>query len=331
MDQETYYRGFRMVPYDLVKELVIALGVILVLILALSAALSSPDVPPVTVQKWAQTDPVDFVTTATGELSGQSLSAQYGAPYTDGSASVQTWGFLDPQQWLGKRQPVNPPQDFVLQPLQYASADDPALSSALSQYRAAGTSQQGAWLDAYTKSLAKAQVQGGRVVVPKGSYGPVPVMMASLLDVARTGGLDGLLMRSNQFFETNYTKPLLFMGDGSYLAGLAAGQKLAGNQWGMMNETGSYPGQTWLWLYTMWYQLPPFNGAANADLLVVATMLVLTVLLALVPFIPGLRDIPRLVPIYKLVWREHYRENRPRPEPAGGAPTRPRPIVQGRL
>jgi hypothetical protein len=35
----------------------------------------------------------------------------------------------------------------------------------------------------------------------------------------------------------------------------------------MMNETGSYPGQVWLWLYTFWYQIP----------------------------------------IYKLIWRDHYR------------------------
>ena len=34
----------------------------------------------------------------------------------------------------------------------------------------------------------------------------------------------------------------------------------------MMNETGNYPGQTWLWLYSMWYQVPPFNTAPNADL-----------------------------------------------------------------
>ena len=27
----------------------------------------------------------------------------------------------------------------------------------------------------------------------------------------------------------------------------------------MMNETGSYPGQVWLWLYTFWYQVKPFE------------------------------------------------------------------------
>jgi hypothetical protein len=28
---------------------------------------------------------------------------------------------------------------------------------------------------------------------------------------------------------------------------------------GGMNETGSYPGQPWLWLYTLWYQVPQFS------------------------------------------------------------------------
>ena len=28
-----------------------------------------------------------------------------------------------------------------------------------------------------------------------------------------------------------------------------------------------------------------------------------TVLLLLVPFIPGLRDVPRLIPVHRLIWR----------------------------
>ncbi len=43
---------------------------------------------------------------------------------------------------------------------------------------------------------------------------------------------------------------------------------LLGSQWGMMNETGNYPGQAWLWLYTFWYQIPPYNTSPNADALV---------------------------------------------------------------
>ncbi|MGC8635314.1 MAG: hypothetical protein ACP5VP_11800, partial [Candidatus Limnocylindrales bacterium] len=104
----------------------------------------------------------------------------------------------------------------------------------------------------------------------------------------------------------DYTRPLLFMADGSYLSGLAAQQHLTGDQWGMMNETGSYPGQTWLWLYTAWYQIPPISTAPNADLVVVLLMIVLTGLLAFVPFIPGLRDIPRWIPIHRLIWKRYY-------------------------
>ena len=34
--------------------------------------------------------------------------------------------------------------------------------------------------------------------------------------------------------------------------------------------------------------------------------------LVLVPFIPGVRDIPRLIPIHRLVWRDWYRQERER-------------------
>jgi len=92
-----------------------------------------------------------------------------------------------------------------------------------------------------------------------------------------------------------------------YFFNRAATQNLLGNQWGMMNETGSWPGQVWLWLYTFWYQIKPFSTSANADILVMAVMGVLSLAFILVPFIPGVRDIPRWIPIYKLIWRDHYR------------------------
>ncbi len=69
-------------------------------------------------------------------------------------------------------------------------------------------------------------------------------MMGSLLTFAQSGGLDGALLTSKQFYQTDYTKPLLFMADGGVLANRAQQQHLLGTQWGMMNETGSYPGQS---------------------------------------------------------------------------------------
>jgi hypothetical protein len=44
----------------------------------------------------------------------------------------------------------------------------------------------------------------------------------------------------------------------------------------------------------------------NADLGIIILMTVLTAALALVPFIPGLRDIPRWLPIHRLIWRRYY-------------------------
>ena len=34
----------------------------------------------------------------------------------------------------------------------------------------------------------------------------------------------------------------------------------------------------------------------------------LTVLLAIVPLVPGLRSLPRLIPIHKLVWKDYYKK-----------------------
>jgi hypothetical protein len=105
------------------------------------------------------------------------------------------------------------------------------------------------------------------------------------------------------------------------LADRAQAQHLLGDQWGMMNETGSYPGQVWLWLYTFWYQIKPFSTSANADILVMAVMGVLSLALILIPFLPGIRDIPRWIPIYRIIWRNHYRAlDQHAVEPLHGAP-----------
>ena len=146
------------------------------------------------------------------------------------------------------------------------------------------------------------------MTVPSGDYGPVPVLMSRLLTLARSGGLDALLLTSEHFYQTDYSKPLLFLSDGGYFPGLAQAQELTGSQWGMMNETGRYPGQAWLWLFTLWYQVPAIASASNADLLVVVVMTILSLGLLLVPFIPGVRDIPRWIPVHKLIWRQHYRK-----------------------
>ena len=292
-------------PYDLIKELCVAIAVVAALVLLLTIFLSSPDDRPSTIAQWSRQMPVDFVTTAVSELDGSSGTAGYGPPYNHNSDGQQI-AFIHLQKWLGVSHPIDTAQDFVLTPLATIPFD-PALRKATAAYQAASAKTQTAWTTGYTNALAKATVSPGGVLV-SGSFGPVPTMMNALLGLAQSGGLDGDLLTSNQFFQTDYTKPLLFMADGGLLAARAESQHLLGEQWGMMNETGSYPGQVWLWLYTFWYQIAPFNTSDNADALVMAIMGVLSLGLILIPFIPGVRDIPRWVPIYRFIWRDYYRE-----------------------
>lgn len=316
MDKASYYRDVRMIPYDLIKELVLATLGVLVVVVVLAAALSSPDVPSLTIARWSQEDPVDFVTTATAELSSTSDSAQYGQPYNNADGAIQHLWFLHPQEWAGVHFSLDPPQQFVLQPLQQAATGDSATQSALATFNAADDTQRSAWSDAYSTALEDATAENGQISVADGDYGPLPVLMNRLLGLAQSGALDGLLLVNGNFYETDYTKPLLYMGDGEYIGTLAEQQKLTGSQWGMMNETGRYPGQTWLWLFTMWYQVAPFDrdsgflgvNAGNADLAIIVLMTFLSAVLVLVPFVPGLRDIPRYIPIHRLIWKHYYAE-----------------------
>ncbi len=301
--------GYR--PYDLVKEATIALGVVTLITVVLTILFSSPDEKASTIQSWARTDPVDFVTTATTELDGSSGTGGYGPPYNHASDG-QHLAFIYLQKWLGVSHPVDTAKDFVLAPLRTVTGQ-PALQAAVTQYQNASSNDQTAWTGAYEKGLGKATANpDGSITVPSGNYGPLPTIMTGLLGYAQSGALDGALLSSKQFYETDYTKPVLFMADGGVLANRAQAEHLLGSQWGMMNETGSYPGQVWLWLYTFWYQIKPFSDAttafgANADIYVMAIMGLLSLGLVLVPFIPGVRDLPRRIPIYRLIWRDHYR------------------------
>ena len=294
-------------PYDIVKEFVIAFVVVAVLVVGLAIVFSSPDDHPVTVKSWSTNDPVDFAQTAITELDGTSPTATYGPPYNNTAGASQSIGPFSPESWAGVHHPVNTAQDDVLGPLN-TLPNRPDIQAAIAQYNAASPAQQQRWTAAYEKAVANAKFYNGRLVVAAGDYGPVGLMIDSLTAMARSGALDGALLASRQFYGTDYTKPLLFIADGTYLANLAGVEHLQGNQWGMMNETGNYPGQAWLWLYTFWYQIPPFSTSSSGDLQVWVVMMLLTLVLALLPFIPGLRSIPRWTRVYRLIWRQYYRE-----------------------
>jgi hypothetical protein len=295
-------------PYDIIKEGAIAVLVILVITMLLAVVFGSPDEKQITVKNWSNADPIDFATTALSELNGTSTSAQYGAPYNKAS-SGQAIGPLALARWAGVRIPINAASDFVISPLK-SLPDKPVLRTDLKMWASASTSTRNGWLKNYTKASSNMKFVNGQVVVNATSAGPVPTIIEDLTQMARSGALDQALVTGNGFYTTDFTKPLLFLADSGYMANLADAQHLTGDQWGMMNETGSYPGQAWLWLYTFWYQIPPFNSSGNGDALVWALMMVMSALLLFLPFIPGLRSIPRKLKLYRLVWREHYQDTK---------------------
>jgi hypothetical protein len=281
--------------------------VVSVLTVGLTSVFSSPDEHAITIAQWAKRAPADFTATALSELNGTSGTATYGAPYNNASPG-QKLGPLGLQKLAGVRHPLDTARAFVLDPLA-ASAPATPVSAALGSFRGAGAAQQARWTTAYSDALAAAP-GGAPSRVRAGDYGPLPTLLGALLRVAQSGGLDGALLSQGQFFQTDNTASLLFLADGTYLEDKAVGEHLAGDQWGMMNETGNYPGQAWLWLYTFWYQVKPFSTSENADSLVWGLMMLLSLLLVVVPFVPGLRSIPRRIPVYRLIWREYYRQQR---------------------
>ena len=287
-------------PYDLVREFVIALVVVGLLTGALAAILSSPDRKALSLSNWAKAAPDDVVATATAELAGTSTSASYGPPYNNADVGQKLLG-LSTQKWGGVRIPVDSANQLVIEPLQSVQGD-PKLTAALQTWTHASADQQTKWASDYSDAIT-AVPDGAVAKVKPGSYGPVPQLGTSYVALAGTGGLEGLLTTKNTFYNGDETKPLLLLADGAYLEDQARAEHLGGDQWGMMNETGSYPGQPWMWLYTFWYQVKPFSTSGNADALVWGMMAVLSLGFVFLPFIPGVRALPKHLGVHKLIWR----------------------------
>ena len=286
--------------YDLVREFVVALVVMTVLSVVAALVFSSPDEPAISLQQWARQAPADVVATAAGELAGTTTTGGYGPPYNVGSEG-QVLGPLSLQKLPGVTEPVDAAKDLVLDPVRTATGDA-AVTAALGAWDGATPDRQQAWASAYFDALGQAP-EGDPAKVATGDYGPVPVIAAEEEKLAESGALEGLLTSRTSFFAVDSTRALLLLADGTYLEDAARAQNLGGDQWGIMNETGNYPGQPWLWLYSFWYQVPPFATSENADVQVWALMILLSIGFVCIPWIPGLRTLPRHLGVHRLVWR----------------------------
>ena len=295
--------------YDIVKEGSIALAFVAILALVLSLLMGSPDDTPLTFKGWATSNADNFYVTAVQELAGTSGTATYGAPYNRNADGLNV-GPLWLQRWGGVTHPIDTVNDFVIAPLSTQVLSN-EIANALKAWNAATTVQKKSWATSYDDAITK--VEGDLTKVAAGDYGPVPALATGLTNMAKSGGLDAELLSQGGFFQTDNTKQILFFGDGAYLDDAGTKFNLQGGTWGMMNETGRYPGQAWLWLYSFWYQIPPFNNeeskpiGANADVYIMLIMGALSAGLIFIPFIPGIKTLPMRVPIQRGIWRQYYR------------------------
>ena len=104
---------------------------------------------------------------------------------------------------------------------------------------------------------------------------------------------------------------MLFLADGTYLEDHAVAQHLGGDQWGMMNETRQLPRPV---LAVALLVLVPDRAVqvlAERRRLVWGLMMLLSLGLVLVPFLPGIRSLPRWIPVHRLIWRDYYRAHPP--------------------
>jgi len=301
------WRG-RTKKYDIVKEGTIALAFVAVLALVLSLLMGSPDEAPLTFKGWVTSNADNFYVTAVQELAGTSGTATYGAPYNRNSDGLNV-GPLWLQRWAGVTHPIDTVNDFVISPLS-TQVLSPEISTALTTWNSAANSQKINWATSYDDAITA--VEGDLAKVASGDYGPVPALATGLTAMAKAGGLDAALLSQGGFFQTDNTKQILFFGDGAYLDDAGTEYNLQGGTWGMMNETGRYPGQAWLWLYSFWYQIPPFNNeeskpiGANADAYIMLLMGALSLGLILIPVIPGVKNLPMRIPIQRGIWRQYY-------------------------
>lgn len=303
---EKYLSGVPMKPYDLLREGLIMLAVIAVIVIVLASVLSSPDYPTVRAQDVANLQPIAYLQTSATILAGNSSIQHYGPPYTEDRSNAQHIFRLAPANWFGVRIPIDPAQDFILKPLARASVLDTNVTGALNEYQEAPAGQQQAWLSAYLTSLDNATVINGEVQIPSGDYGPVPTLMDSMLALGKAGLLEGALESNvRQPFEYDFTQSLLYFQD-DVDASVAEQLDLSSDQWGVLHETGNYPGAWWLFPYAFLYHVPPMNNSTNADIQAIFIITLIFLFLIFLPVIPIFNRLPRWLRVYKLIWRDWY-------------------------
>jgi hypothetical protein len=132
-------------------------------------------------------------------------------------------------------------------------------------------------------------------------------MLATELTLARSGALDADLISNQEFYGADFTRtPSLPRRPPVLLQPGECGPP-HGHPMGCDERDGELSGNSMDVAVHLVVSGPRFRQSANVDFIAVYLTGAATILLLAVPFIPGLRDIRRVVPVDRLVWRDWYR------------------------
>jgi hypothetical protein len=208
----------------------------------------------------------------------------------------------------------DPGQVFVLNPLRQAAPllGSNALQQAIATYDGANADQQQTWASNYDKALGTITPMGGgamssgipspdfsKIDTLKGDFGPVPVLVKADLQLAQNGYLEQYLQGvdpGHLFHLVN-----IWLYDHPNLLNTAVAQGLTDDQWGMVKERGFSVGPWYLAIPAVFHVYFP-NGA-DGTWFVIWNLLFAAILMFVVPLVPGIRDIPKYLKLYRFIYR----------------------------
>ena len=271
-------------------------GVIAAALVVLSIAAGSPNWPRATIKDAATRDPGGAILALTMEMDGTAAS----------------WSITSEPGMPG-----TPAETFVLGPLRAHGAllhPHGDVSDALAEYDQASPEQQQAWAANYHKALdgitpMGEEGMGGMEVIQSpdyskvasltGDFGPVPTIVNAGLELAQAGEMDDHL----EGLDPGHTLHLvnIWLYDHPAMLNDATNEGLTDDQWGMVKERGFAVGPWYLIVPAVIHvELPGGSSGLGFSLwnLVFASIVILVL-----PLLPGVRDLPRRLRLYRLVYR----------------------------
>jgi hypothetical protein len=265
--------------------------VALIVVALLAGFVGSPNWPRDTIAGVTKDDPGGAILAFTQELDGASSS----------TSNAQEFGMGDPGQV------------FVLNPLRQAAPllNSSDLQQAIATYDAAKPDQRQSWASNYEKALGTITPKGGgdmagtpspdfsKIETLKGDFGPIPVLVKADLQLAQNGYLEQYFQAVDSGHAYHLTNIWLY--DHPHLLNAAVDQGLTDDQWGMVKERGFSVGPWYLFIPAVFHVY--FPGGAQGQGFVLWNLLFAAILLFLVPLVPGVRDLPKYLKLYRFIYR----------------------------